>query len=43
MLRRAIAVIALPLVLAACAGAPKVFGEDPGGRPFMLESVFAGQ
>lgn len=37
------AALALPLLLAGCAAGPKVFGEDPAGKTFVLETVFAGR
>ncbi|MFC7052000.1 DUF3833 family protein [Hansschlegelia quercus] len=37
------AAFALPLLLAGCAGAPKVFGEDPSAKPFVLEETFLGR
>lgn len=40
-MHRILIALALPLMLAACAGAPKVTGQDQPGA-FVLETVFAG-
>jgi hypothetical protein len=40
---RVAAAFALPLLLAGCAGAPKVAGEDPQGRAFVLERELVGR
>lgn len=42
-MRRLLAALVLPLMLAGCAGAPKVFGEDPAAKQFVLEDVFIGR
>lgn len=38
----AIAALTVPLLLAGCAGAPKLGSEDPGGRSFVLEKELVG-
>lgn len=38
----AIAALTAPLLLAGCAAAPRVSGEDPGGRSFVLEKELVG-
>lgn len=42
-MRPVLAALALPLVLSACAGAPKVAGQDGPGPAFALERTFVGR